>query len=111
MPKGTDAMPPIRLVSRFSEHIDPRHTSVAVWDNTLMLTPREHFSRVTRTLAASGLPVDIACGLMPGGVAEEELTWRIGALADGGVRLQLARMECNASAEVERFRRMLALVR
>ena len=111
MPKGVDTQPPIRLVSRFAEHIDPHHTSVAIWDNTLMLTPREHFSRVTRTLAERGLPVDIACGLMPGGVAEDELQWRISTLADDGVHLKLARMECNASTEFDRFRRMLALVR
>ena len=110
MPKGSDATPRVRLVSSFAQHIEPRHSSVAVWDNTLMLTPREHFLRLTRALADHGAPVDVACGLMPGGVAEDELRWRIAALSDG-VRLQVARLECNAAGEIDRFRRMLALVR
>eukprot|EP00966_Prymnesium_polylepis_P005386 123856-Prymnesium_polylepis.1 len=110
MPKGDAAMPPIRLISSFEQHLDQNHSEVALWDNTLMLTPREHFVRVARALAAHGRPVDVACGLMPGGVAEEELRWRILTLADG-VRLRLARLECNASGEFERFMRMLALVR
>ena len=38
------------------------------------------------------------------------LRWRIAALSDG-VQLQVARLECNAAGEVDRFRRMLALVR
>ena len=53
-----------------------------MWDNTLMLAPRAHFGAVARALAAFGRPVDVACGLMPGGVPERELRWRIETLAE-----------------------------
>lgn len=111
MPKGVESLPPIRLVSSFAQHLDPRHTSVAIWDNTLMSTPRSHFARVCEALAAFGRPVDISCGLMPAGVDESELQWRVAALAEHGVRLSMARMECNAESELGRFQRMLAHVR
>jgi len=110
MPKGAATLPPIRLVSSFAHHLDHRHSSVAIWDNTLMLTPREHFSRVAHTLGEFGRPVDVSCGLMPGGVDEDELHWRIATLAEN-VQLEVARMECNDTSELERFRRMLTLVR
>ena len=111
MPKGTDSLPPIRLVSSFAQHLDPSHTEVAIWDNTIMLTPRWHFSRVASALADFGRPVDIACGLMPAGVDEDELQWRVATLAEHGVRLTIARMECNATSDLGRFHRMLAHVR
>ena len=111
MPKGAESLPPIRLVSSFENHLDRCHTSVAVWDNTLMSTPRAHFERVAASLAAFGRPADIACGLMPAGVPEEELRWRVATLARHGVRLATARMECNDTRELDRFRRMLAHLR
>jgi hypothetical protein len=112
MPKGAGALPPIRLISAFAEHLEPRHESVAVWDNTLMLTPRDHFERVSATLGAHGKPVDLSCGLMPAGVAEDELMWRYDALARHGVAMaQRLRLECNHTDELGRFARMLAAVR
>ena len=110
MPKGAETLPPIRLVSSFEQHLEPRHTSVAIWDNTLMSTPRDHFVRVASALADFGRPVDISCGLMPAGVDEDELQWRVATLAQHGVVLSLARMECNDTAELDRFLRMLAHV-
>ena len=111
MPKGKASLPPIRLVSSFAQHLESHHASVAVWDNCLMATPRSHFTRVAKALADFGRPVDIACGLMPAGVDEAELQWRVAALAQHGVRLALGRLECNATSELGRFERMLARVR
>lgn len=52
-----------------------------MWDNILMLTPRQHFVRVAQALQETEKPVDLVCGLMANGVEETELHWRIGWLA------------------------------
>ena len=52
----------IRLVSSFEQHLDLRHASVAIWDNTLMSTPRDHFARVAAALGGRS-----SCSGMAGG--------------------------------------------
>ncbi len=74
-----------------------------------MLTPREHFVRVAQALEEAEKPVDLVCGLMPNGVEETELHWRIAQLA--GVRLVPARLECNGEDELPRFFRLLSRTR
>ncbi len=90
-----------RLVDNWHRQLNPRLPRVEVWDNTLMLTPREHFAKVTQVLGDAGKPVDLVCGIMPGGVNERELSWRISQLSD--VRLSAIRLECNVVHDLPRF--------
>ena len=98
-----------KLITSWRAHLSAKLPRVEVWDNTLMLTPREHFVRVAQVLAETEKPVDLVCGLMPSGVEETELHWRIGQLA--GVQLRPARLECNVEDELPRFFRLLARTR
>jgi len=98
-----------KLVSNWPSQLNPVLPRVELWDNTVMLTPREHFSSVARQLGATEKPVDFVCGLAPGGVEEAELRWRISQLAD--VRVLPARLECNLTEDLPRFRRLLAHTR
>lgn len=94
-----------KLIPEWHEHLDLALPRIEVWDNTLMLTPREHFSEVAELLREAGKPVDLVCGLAPGGVDEAELRWRMMQLA--GVPLAPVRLECNQFADLPRFRRLL----
>jgi hypothetical protein len=95
-----------KLITRWRSQLNPGLSRVEVWDNTLMLTPREHFSGVADGLREFGKPVDFVCGLAPGGVEEAELCWRISRLS--GVPLSPARLECNQMEDLPRFSRLLA---
>jgi hypothetical protein len=98
-----------RLIKNWRVQLNAKLPRVEVWDNTLMLTPRDHFARVAQALGDAGKPVDLVCGLAPNGVDETELRWRVRQL--GGVQLSPARLECNTEQELERFRRLLAHAR
>lgn len=98
-----------KLVPGWARQLDRALSRVEVWDNTLMLTPRTHFAEVAARLRESGKPVDLVCGLAPGGVDEPELGWRISTLA--GVRLVPVRLECNRLEDLPRFRRLLLQAR
>lgn len=98
-----------RLIRNWRLHLNADLPRVEVWDNTLMLTPREHFTAVAQVLEQSQKPVDLVCGLVPNGVEETELFWRIDQLA--GVQLRPARLECNKKDELPRFFRLLARAR
>lgn len=98
-----------KLITNWGAHLNAQLPRVEVWDNTLMLTPRGHFVRVAQTLQETEKPVDLVCGLMPNGVEETELHWRIGQLA--GVQLLPARLECNVEDELPRFFRLLSRTR
>lgn len=78
---------------------------VEVWDNTLMLTPREHFCGVTLRLRETAKPVDFVCGISPSGVEETELHWRIEQMS--GIPMNHVRLECNQMDEMPRFVRLL----
>jgi hypothetical protein len=98
-----------KLITKWRAQLIATLPRVEVWDNTLMLTPREHFTGVAQSLEAIEKPVDLVCGLTPNGVEETELQWRIGQLA--GVRLMPARLECNMEHDLPRFFRLLARTR
>jgi hypothetical protein len=98
-----------KLITRWYAQLNPALSRVEVWDNTLMLTPREHYSRVAERLKTLDKPVDFVCGLTPGGVDEAELHWRINELA--GVKLLPTRLECNQVEDLPRFSRLLAYTR
>ena len=95
-----------RIVASWSNHLHPSLPRVEVWDNTLMLTPRDHYEKVANTLRLFERSVDFVCGIAPGGVPEEELLWRIGCLR--GVRLSPVRLECNVTSDLDRFHRLLS---
>lgn len=92
-----------RLIHSWDSHLDSSHQRVEVWDNTLMLTPREHYNQVTDTLLRFERPVDFVCGIAPGGIDIEELEWRIERLR--GISLSQARLECNTTSDFDRFYR------
>ena len=98
-----------RLLRKWRAQLNPKLPQVEVWDNTLMLTPRDHFVDVARVLREAGKPVDLVCGLTPNGVEEAELNWRVELLA--GIRLMPTRLECNMEQELPRFLRLLAQTR
>jgi hypothetical protein len=98
-----------KLITKWRAQLSRELPRVEVWDNTLMLTPREHFVSVVQELAGSGKPVDLVCGLTPNGIEETELHWRISQL--DRVQLMPARLECNAEDELPRFFRLLAQTR
>jgi hypothetical protein len=98
-----------RLITAWPTHLHARLPRVEVWDNTLMLTPRAHYEEVADTLARFGRPVDMVCGIAPGGIEEDELCWRLHRLRD--VRLTPVRLECNTTPDLDRFRRLLAVAR
>jgi len=98
-----------RIIANWRIQLNSKLPRIEVWDNTLMLTPREHLVRVGQALSATEKPVDLVCGLTPNGVEEAELRWRIGQLA--WVRLAPARLECNMEEELPRFHRLLAHTR
>jgi hypothetical protein len=98
-----------RLIKNWHAQLNRKLPRVEVWDNTLMLTPRDHFGRVIQALGEAGKPVDLVCGMAPKGVEETELRWRILQMAS--VDLSPARLECNTEQELERFRRLLAHAR
>jgi hypothetical protein len=98
-----------RLITNWRVQLNPKLPRVEVWDNTLMLTPREHFMRVAQAFGEAEKPVDLVCGLAPNGVEEAELCWRIGQLAC--VNLRPVRLECNKEEELPRFYRLLAYAR
>ena len=89
-----------KLITKWHARLNPNLPRVGVWDNTLMLTPREPFARVAQALGKTGKPVDLVCGLTPNGVEETELQWRIGQFPQ--VRLTPARLECNTEQELPR---------
>jgi hypothetical protein len=97
-----------RVIADWPSHVDPRLPRIEVWDNTLMLTPRQHFAGVADRLEALGKPVDFVCGLTPAGVPEAELEWRLQRLR--GVAVSPIRLECNQASDFKRFHRMLAIV-
>jgi hypothetical protein len=94
-----------RLIARWHTQLNPKLPRVEVWDNTLMLTPRGHFTQVSHVLSKAGKPVDLVCGLTPNGIDEAELRWRIGQFSQ--VWLTAARLECNSGPELPRFFRLL----
>ena len=96
-----------RIVTNWTSHIEPRLPRIEVWDNTLMLTERQHFESVADVLTASGKPVDFVCGLTPDGVQEPELKWRLKRMRD--VRVAPVRLECNRTADLDRFHRMMSI--
>lgn len=98
-----------KLNTKWRSQLNPALSRVEVWDNTLMLTPREHFSGVADELREFDKPVDFVCGLAPGGVEEAELCWRISLLS--GVQLLPARLECNLMEDLPRFSRLFACTR
>jgi hypothetical protein len=95
-----------KLITKWQCQLNPGLPRVEVWDNTLMLTPREHFRSVAKRLSEIQKPVDFVCGLAPGGVEEAELFWRISHLSE--IQLQPARLECNQIEDLPRFFRLLA---
>jgi hypothetical protein len=98
-----------RLITKWRSQLNLKLSRVEVWDNTLMLTPREHFLGVAKRIKEIDKPVDFVCGLTPGGVEETELRWRIGQLAE--VHLLPARLECNRVDDFPRFCRLLSYSR
>jgi hypothetical protein len=98
-----------KLITKWHSQLNPGLSRIEVWDNTLMLTPRGHFSNVADKLREIAKPVDFVCGLAPGGVEETELRWRINLLS--GVPLLPARLECNLLKDFPRFSRLLAHTR
>lgn len=94
-----------KLIGKWREHLRPHLPRIEVWDNTLFLTPRDHFCNVAEKLAESEKPVDFVCGIAPGGVEEAELYWRLEQLAQ--VRVSPARLECNSVEDLPRFTRLL----
>jgi hypothetical protein len=95
-----------KLIRNWRAHLNAELPRIEVWDNTLMLTPREHYMRVAQALQETKKPVDLVCRLTPNGVEETELHWRFGQLA--GVQLTPARLECNVEDDFPRFSRLLA---
>jgi hypothetical protein len=94
-----------KLITKWHEHLNPHLPRVEVWDNTLFLTPRDHFRDVTQRLGDIDKPVDFVCGITPSGVDETELYWRLEQLAQ--VRVIPARLECNCVEDLPRFFRLL----
>jgi hypothetical protein len=94
-----------KLIPKWHEHLQAQLPRIEVWDNTLALTSRDHFCDVAKRLSETGKPVDIVCGITPGGVDEAELHWRIDRLTP--VQLAPARLECNSLEDLPRFFRLL----
>jgi hypothetical protein len=98
-----------KLITNWRTQLDLNLPRIEVWDNTLMLTPRTHFSDVAKELRELDKQADLVCGISPGGVEEEELRWRINQLS--GVPVMPARLECNLMEDLPRFERLLAHAR
>src|SRR5262249_12978752 len=98
-----------RLITTWRSQLNSDLSRIEVWDNTLMLTPREHFNEVAYHLSKTEKPVDFVCGLAPGGVEETELQRRISQLSE--VQVSPARLECNLMDDLPRFFRLLAHLR
>jgi hypothetical protein len=94
-----------KLIPKWHEHLQAQLPRIEVWDNTFALTSRDHFCDVAKRLGETGKPVDIVCGITPGGVDEAELHWRIDRLTP--VQLAPARLECNSLEDLPRFFRLL----